>query len=94
MTRRDFVKGATGVLVATWITDFTGCNLHPETPPPSEIGIGVQLSCLRNELAQDYPGTLSKVADLGYKAVEFAGAPEYYGYTARELRTMLDECGL
>ena len=94
LTRRDFVKGTTGALAATWITDLAGCRAQPEIPSPSEIGIGVQLNGFRHELAEDYPGTLKKIADSGYKGVEFAEAPEYLGYTARELRTMLDESGL
>jgi len=94
ITRRVFVKGTTGILAATWITDLSGCTSQLDTPPSSEIGIGVQLDCFRQELAEDYAGTLANIAGLGYKGVEFTGAPEHYGHTARELRTMLDDSGL
>jgi sugar phosphate isomerase/epimerase len=57
----------------------------------SSIPIGVQLYTLREECAADFPGTLKKVADLGYDGVEFAGL---YGLTPSEVRALLDELGL
>lgn len=53
--------------------------------------VGLQLYTLRDLTAQDFKGTIRKVADLGYKAVEFAG---YFGTPAKELRALLDELGL
>lgn len=35
------------------------------------LKIGLQLYTLREELEQDFEGTLRKVAALGYKGVEF-----------------------
>ncbi|SEN30042.1 sugar phosphate isomerase/epimerase family protein [Lihuaxuella thermophila] len=54
-------------------------------------GVGLQLYTLRDECADDFFGTLRKVADLGYQGVEFAG---FYGYSAREVKQMIDEVGL
>ena len=53
--------------------------------------IALQLYTVRNETARDFAGTLRKVADIGYTAVELAG---HGGLTASEARTVLDECGL
>lgn len=53
--------------------------------------IGLQMYTLRNETAQDFKGTLAKVAELGYEGVEFAG---YGGLDASELRAELDRLGL
>lgn len=39
----------------------------------------------------DVPGTLRKIADMGYEGVEFAG---YYHLDGATLRGMLDDCGL
>jgi len=62
------------------------------------IPIGFQLYTVRGEFSRDVPGTLKKLADIGYKAVEFWGysgtANVYQKYSAKELRNMLDECGL
>ncbi|SDO61127.1 sugar phosphate isomerase/epimerase family protein [Halobacillus sp. SY10] len=55
------------------------------------IPIAVQLYTLRNETAADFAGTLRKVADLGFDAVEFAG---FGDMTALEVKRLLDELGL
>lgn len=62
--------------------------------------IGVQLYTVRNAIAQDFDGTLAKVAEVGYKEVELAGFTldkgevRYFGKTPRELRAALDHHGL
>ncbi|WP_040951965.1 sugar phosphate isomerase/epimerase family protein [Gorillibacterium massiliense] len=53
--------------------------------------VGLQLYTLRDQTEKDFIGTIRKVADMGYKAVEFAG---YYGVPAKELKSLLDELGL
>lgn len=57
----------------------------------SKIPIALQLYSVRDACAEDLPGTLKKVADMGYDGVEFAG---YYDYAATDLRTLLDDNGL
>ncbi len=54
-------------------------------------GIGLQLYTLRGRTAEDFLGTLSQVAEMGYSSVEFAG---YGGLKPAELRTALDGLGL
>jgi sugar phosphate isomerase/epimerase len=54
-------------------------------------GVGLQLYSLRDETARDFPGTLRKVAQMGYKAVEFAG---YGGMEPAALAALLRELGL
>ena len=41
--------------------------------------VGLQLYTLRNEMSQDFEGTLARVAEIGYKEMEFAG---YFGRSA------------
>ncbi len=55
------------------------------------IPVGLQLYCVRADCARDLPGTLAAVAKMGYDGVEFAG---YHGYSAADLRRMLDDTGL
>ncbi len=57
----------------------------------SRIPIALQLYSVRKDCERDLPGTLKAVAEMGYEGVEFAG---FYGRSARELRTMLDDLGL
>ncbi|WP_438445835.1 sugar phosphate isomerase/epimerase family protein [Gorillibacterium sp. sgz5001074] len=53
--------------------------------------VGIQLYTLRELTKTDFLGTIRKVADMGYEAVEFAG---YFGVPARELRAFVADCGL
>lgn len=57
----------------------------------AKMGIALQLYTLRDETADDFPGTLRKVAELGYQGVEFAG---YGGLSPDELKALLAELGL
>ncbi len=57
----------------------------------SPIPIGLQLYTVRDELAQDYRGTLRRVAAIGYAGVELAGPN---GLEAAELRDLLAELNL
>ena len=45
--------------------------------------IGVQLYTVRGLMKDDFEGTIAKVAQIGYKEVEFAG---YFGRTADQVR--------
>lgn len=56
-----------------------------------EKNYGIQLYSVRDAMANDMAGTMQKVADLGYKYVEFAG---FFGHTAEEVKEMLDKTGL
>lgn len=57
----------------------------------SAIPIGLQLYSVREDCARYLPAALKAIAAMGYAGVEFAG---YYGYSARALRSLLDDCGL
>ena len=53
--------------------------------------VGLQLFSLRDEMANDYCGTVEKVAKMGYKGVEFAG---YGGLKPAEMAKLLKDNGL
>jgi sugar phosphate isomerase/epimerase len=53
--------------------------------------ISLQLYTVREETARDTPGTLRRISEIGYPAVEFAG---FGGETAEDLRNILDDLGL
>lgn len=55
------------------------------------IPVGLQLYTVREELEKDFAGTLEKVAEIGYKGVEFAG---YGGFSSIKLKKLLDKLGL
>ena len=53
--------------------------------------IGVQLYTVRDAMQKDFEGTLSRVAAIGYKEVEFAG---YFGHSPKDVRSLLDRDGI
>ncbi len=53
--------------------------------------IAIQLYTVREAAAEDFPGVLKKIADIGYKGVEFAGLQ---GMTPAEVKTIVDDLGL
>lgn len=53
--------------------------------------VGLQLYTVRDLMKADLPGTLAKVAAIGYKEVEFAG---YFGRTPAQIRELLRRDGL
>lgn len=57
----------------------------------TRLAIGLQMYTLRNETAEDFLGTLRKVAEMGYEGAEFAG---YGGLDAQTLRSEMDAIGL
>lgn len=56
------------------------------------IPIGVQPYTVREALAEDYVGTLEKLAAIGYQAIELGRPPE--GMTVGEQRAILERLGL
>ncbi|MFK7846864.1 MAG: sugar phosphate isomerase/epimerase family protein [Rhodothermales bacterium] len=96
-SRRDFLHlTAGGVTAAFAATTMAACG-ESDTPAVSvaamatAVPIGVQLYCFRHLMEKDVPGTLTKVAELGFTDVEFAG---HFEYTAEETRKMLTDNGL
>jgi sugar phosphate isomerase/epimerase len=53
--------------------------------------IGLQLYTVRRLMERDVDGTLRRVADIGFREVEFAG---HFNRPARSLRATLDKLGL
>ncbi len=56
-----------------------------------KIPIALQLYSVREDCAQDLPGTLKAVAEMGYAGVEFAG---WHNHSASELKKILADTGL
>jgi sugar phosphate isomerase/epimerase len=61
---------------------------------PAEHGIkavGVQLYTVRDAMKSDFDGTIAKVAQIGYKEVEFAG---YFDHSPKDISALLKKNGL
>ena len=84
MRRREFIgTAAAGVVAAElgWALP-AGQNLK---------AVGVQLYTVRNAMKSDFEGTVAKVAQVGYKEVEFAG---YFDHSPKDIKALLDKNGL
>jgi sugar phosphate isomerase/epimerase len=89
MDRRTFIGG---LAVAALETRFTSAAAEHQIP-----SIGVQLYTVRDALQRDFEGTLARVAQIGYKEVEFAGyfaEPTKLKPVPPRTRQILDSDGL
>jgi sugar phosphate isomerase/epimerase len=88
--RRTFVKalgaGTAGLAL--------GCNsntVNTGSAARKLDRIGIQLYTVRNDMEKDFEGTLSKIAGIGYKEVEFAG---YFGHSPADVRAILNRLNI
>ncbi len=89
MNRRTVLKAAAA---AAAIPYLPACGKAPETEAGKRLErIGIQLYTVRDRMAEDVPGTLQAIAEIGYDEVEFAG---YFDHTPTAVRGYLDELGL
>jgi sugar phosphate isomerase/epimerase len=57
----------------------------------ASIPVALQLYTVRDQLAQDWPGTLNKVKEIGYDVVQLTGS---LPYDAEQTKAILDDIGL
>ncbi len=85
-TRREFIELMAGVGVAV------ACSGSRLPAPRSRIDkVGIQLYTVRDKMKEDVEATLARIAEIGYKEVEFAG---YFDHPPAEIKAMLDRHGL
>ena len=87
LDRRSFLKRARALTVVSVVPGFFRAALAEGfTFPP-----GIQLYAVRDPLATDVPGTLKRLATIGFREVETAG---FGKYTAKDYRRLCDDAGL
>lgn len=89
LNRRDAIKQLSAAAAFAAIGAPRRVLVHPE--PALPIRPGVQLYTLRTEMEKNVEATLAKVAEIGYKEVEFAG---YFGRTPSQIDRILKTTGL
>src|SRR6185295_7453881 len=90
ITRREFLRHST-IAAAACAASYPASLFAAGEYGGNKIPFGLQLYSVRNECAKDLVGTVTAVAKMGYKGVEFAG---YHGRDAKTLRKLLDDFGL
>jgi sugar phosphate isomerase/epimerase len=84
--RRSFLSTCGAALLGA------ACSRAGNTPTDQRLDrIGVQLYTVRRDMARDFEGTLARIAEIGYREVEFAG---YHDKTPSEVRAVLTRLGL
>jgi len=87
MNRRSFLETSFGASLSALVSSDVGWAAGDR----SIETIGLQLYTVRNELKHDFENTLARVAEIGYREVEFAGLLDH---SPRAVRAALDGAGL
>ncbi|HVY22951.1 MAG TPA: sugar phosphate isomerase/epimerase [Steroidobacteraceae bacterium] len=85
ITRRKFLAASSASMIATSLMPVVARGTSFNKP------LGLQLFAVRAELAQDFAGTLKRVADTGFREIEFAG---YFGKPAEQIKNIADSLNL
>ena len=88
INRRDFIRGTAAGAAAMLAGTELGRNLFAN---PYGKPIGLQLYTVRDQLEKDVPGTLKRVAAIGYKEVEI---DDLYGMPPAQFTKLLKDNGL
>lgn len=84
-TRRKFIGALGGAAVGTLALGRFQ-SLAAALAGGSLDAVGIQLYTLRSLMEQDLERTIARVAEIGYREVEFAG---YFGRTSTQIRNVL-----
>jgi sugar phosphate isomerase/epimerase len=94
LRRRDFLKTTTGALGIMALGPLGLSSCGPKDR--KSYGVGLQLYTIRDVMAEDVPGSLTRVSELGYKFVELAdySGGKFYGYSPKEFKKMVEDLGM
>jgi sugar phosphate isomerase/epimerase len=87
MDRREFVQTMAGAGLAV---ACGGARGTPRVATKLEK-VGLQLYTVRDQMKADFEGTIARVAEIGYKELEFAG---YFGHTPADVKAILVRHGV
>ena len=84
MDRRSFVHSSVAAVLASAYSAWPAARHKIDR-------IGLQLYTVRELMKTDFEGTIAKVAQIGYREVEFGG---YFDHAPQQVRAILDRNGL
>jgi sugar phosphate isomerase/epimerase len=101
-SRRNFLKVAAASALGAFVIPHQGFAGSVEQKPGKKagklkkFGIGLQLYTIRQAMTADAPGSLKKVAEMGYTNLELAGYADrkFYGYAPSEFKKMVTDLGM
>jgi sugar phosphate isomerase/epimerase len=102
-TRRTFLKDLAVLGAGSWVfaacarattssttTTSSAARVFSAVKPTADH-VGIQLFTVRDQMTADFDGTLAKIAEIGYREVEFFS---YGDRTPAQVRATLDRVGL
>jgi len=103
LSRRDFLGTSALGLGSALLASQIPFNMKAATlSAPIRMPIGFQVWTIKDALIKDFPGTLKKMAALGYQSMEMCSPPGYessgFGplmkMTAKEMKKIVADAGL
>lgn len=103
LSRRDFLgRSALGLGSALLASQIPVNMKAAPSTAPIRMPIGFQVWTIKDSLIKDFPGTLKKMASLGYQSMEMCSPPGYessgFGplmkMTAKEMKKIVADAGL
>ncbi|KAA9132713.1 sugar phosphate isomerase/epimerase [Marinihelvus fidelis] len=95
LTRRGLFAGTAALATTSLLATTTASAATDSKAGCHHAGAGratgIQLYTVRDSMADDVPATLTALAAIGYRELEFAG---YFNQSPVALRTLLDDLGL
>jgi sugar phosphate isomerase/epimerase len=93
--RRGFLKTSAAGALGIMALGPMGCTTATAGSKKGS-GVGIQLYSIRDAMAEDAPGSLKKVSDLGYQYLELADYADgkFYGYAPAEFKKMVNDLGM
>ena len=98
-TRRRFIRNSGAALASAAILSNMPARLLAAGSAKEPFAFGFQIWTIRNDLLNDFAGTLKKMADMGYTQVEMC-SPLGYGFkslnemSGTEMKGIIEDAGL
>jgi sugar phosphate isomerase/epimerase len=98
-TRRQFIRNSGAALASAAIFSNMSARLLAAGSAKEPFAFGFQIWTVRNDLLNDFAGTLKKMADMGYTQVEMC-SPLGYGFkslnemSGTEMKKIIEDAGL
>ena len=103
LSRRDFLgRSAFGIGSALIASQVPVDLIAGPASAPVKMPVGFQVWTIKDSLIKDFPGTLKRMAALGYQSMEMCSPPGYessgFGplmkLTAKEMKQIINDAGL
>lgn len=94
MKLQNLLKALTLAAISCCSIATLAADVKTDSVKPTSPQIGVQLWSVKDDVAADFEGTLTKIAAMGFQGVEFAGNFGKYTNDPKGLKIFLEKTGL